>query len=372
MTFKHTNFQDSVTMRSLEKLARDKGWVKEQPMTKSAASQLDLNPSTSLTENVLKLCAGLRSAGMDKYAAELEEKFLNYKQAQTLYEVSKETGDDLVHAAHPKGSHKLEGVDSDEAVFEDILDKHMKHVKMVEKQPTGKLASSFDILRAVKVVLAQDTNAIINTKINDAYQSANSILRIMTENTSEAEKGATAMGRTMAIAPLVGALNPKNAPFDSAKIQNAQTRLNNSKANLQYVDPSEKGQHPASVSSYTAWTKIVPEFDKISGILNEVSNLLKGDVELTTKIDKMLTTLKSYRALLLDEGFTPQDRVDGNKEIDGYVTTLQNWQNIFSQLDPAQKAVQAPRYMEKLNKLNEGIANLYKEITGDATAQPPA
>lgn len=181
MTFKHTNFEDSVTMRSLEKLARDQGLVKDQPMTKAAASELDLSPSESLTENVLKLCAGLRGAGFDKYAVELEEKFLNYKQAQTLYEVNKETGDDLVHAAHPKGSHKLENVDSDEAVIEDILDQHMKHVKMVEKVPTGKLSSAHSILKAVKVALGQEMTEeqLIPLRAQKAIDQLKSVLPIL-------------------------------------------------------------------------------------------------------------------------------------------------------------------------------------------------
>ncbi len=155
MTFKHSKFEDSVTMRSLERIARENGWVKPEKITKSASSKVDLAPSASLVENVLKLCSGLKNAGFDKYADELEGKFLAYKQAQTLYEVSKEKGDDLVEAAHPKGSHKLENVDSSEAVFEDILDKHLKHVEVAEKAPTGKLASSRGVISAVKMVLAQ-------------------------------------------------------------------------------------------------------------------------------------------------------------------------------------------------------------------------
>lgn len=154
MTFKHINFGDSVTMRALEKLAREKGLVEEQPIKKTAAvKKMELNPSTNLMENILNLCAGLRDKGFNKYADELETKFINYKQAQTLYETSKETGDDLVDAAHPKGSHKLEGVDGDESVVETILDQHMKLLNIVNKKPTGKLASSQEAIKAVKQLL---------------------------------------------------------------------------------------------------------------------------------------------------------------------------------------------------------------------------
>lgn len=157
MTFKHTNFQDSPIMRSLEKVAQEKGLIKSEPLTKTAAvKKIDLTPTTSLMDNVLKLCAGLRERGFEKQANELEVNLVNYKRAQTLYETTPEKGEDLVHAAHPKGSHKLEDVDSDEAVFEDILDQMAKAIQMVEKKPTGKLSSA-NAITSVKQVLAQST-----------------------------------------------------------------------------------------------------------------------------------------------------------------------------------------------------------------------
>jgi hypothetical protein len=156
MTFKHLKFEDSATMRSLTKVAQDKGWIKEEPIVKKASPATDLNPTEDLTVNLLKLCSGLRTAGFEKQAEEIEEKFVNYKRANSLYGVDGEKGEDLVHAAHPKGSHKLENVDSKEAVFEDILDNQIKFMSVVDKKPTGKLASSHDIVGAVKTILAQN------------------------------------------------------------------------------------------------------------------------------------------------------------------------------------------------------------------------
>src|ERR1700677_2692113 len=108
MTYKHTDFNSSPIMRSLQKVAQEKGMIKpEQPFNKMAAiKKIDLTPTTSLMDNVLKLCAGLRERGFDKQANELEINLVNYKMAQTLYETSPEKGEDVIHAAHPKGSHK--------------------------------------------------------------------------------------------------------------------------------------------------------------------------------------------------------------------------------------------------------------------------
>lgn len=154
MTFKHVKFEDSPTMRALEKVAKEKGLVKPESMEKKASltKKADYTPSSDLMENIFKLCSGLRAQGLVKEASEIEVNYLNYKRAQTLYETSKEKGDDLVDQAHPKGSHKLEGVEGDEATIETILDQHLKHIQMVEKKPTGKLSNAAAI-KAVKRAL---------------------------------------------------------------------------------------------------------------------------------------------------------------------------------------------------------------------------
>ena len=128
MTFKHAKFEDSVIMRSLERVAREKGMIKEEPLQKTASTHLNLSPSDSLMENILNLCAGLRASGFSKYADELETNYLTYKRATNeLYQTDAKAGEKEVQTAHPDGSHKLEGVLGDDlAVVEDILDRHLR------------------------------------------------------------------------------------------------------------------------------------------------------------------------------------------------------------------------------------------------------
>ena len=172
MTFKHTKFEDSATMRSLVKVAADKGWVKSEPLKKTASVEEDLSPTTNLTENLVKLCAGLRKSGMDKFANELEDKLIAYKKAaNSLYDVSKEKGEDLVDSAHPKGGHTLEGLEGD-AHVETILETKLKMIQMVDKKPTGKLASHTNILRAVKIVLAEESVDELEKQIRGQLQAA--------------------------------------------------------------------------------------------------------------------------------------------------------------------------------------------------------
>ena len=160
MTFKHDKFDDSPVMRSLEKVAREKGWVESKPLTKSANTKLNLKPSYNLTDNILKLCSGLRQAGLDKYATDIENKYVLFKQAATMYDTHGETGEDLINAAHPKGSHHLEGLD--DAVVKTILDKHLDMVNLVNKKPTGKLTNASEILNEVKFVLGDNKSRLIS------------------------------------------------------------------------------------------------------------------------------------------------------------------------------------------------------------------
>jgi hypothetical protein len=166
MTFKPNDFESSQVMRSLERLAQERGLIKNDPLKKIAATKkpLDFKPSESLTENIIKLSAGLRQSGFNKYADDLETQFLNYKKADSsLYGTSKEEGEDLVDAAHPEGSHTIEGILGDNVV-ETIVDQHLKLLKIVNKQPNGKLATNKNIFDAVKEALG--TNFLAQKRVS--------------------------------------------------------------------------------------------------------------------------------------------------------------------------------------------------------------
>lgn len=378
MTFKHVKFEDSAIMRSLEKVAREKGMVKDEPLNKTASvvNPLDLKVSYNLMENVLKLCAGLRASGLDKHANELESNYLSYKQANTLYETSKEKGEDLIHDAHPEGSHKIEDILGDDlAVVEDILDRHVKMVLVVEKKPTGKLASSKSVINAVKNVFAQDTASLLDKKLRDAYQAVVFVSQTISNSATPEEKGATTMGRLLPLMNLGKLL--KQRPATAESIKAAQDATQSARAQLQYMDPREiEGKQNAAKSTgslapiifnmtnYTAWNQVQESLNSIKAALEEAAKLVQGDTGFINKIVALTTKLNSYRALLEDTGFTPQDRADGNAEITGYINTLTNWKNIFSKLDPETRAAEAPRYEAKLNQMSAQVEKLHAEIIG--------
>jgi hypothetical protein len=114
----------------------------------------------STIAKIFNLSQNLRKKGYDKYADELEFNSLILKKSQTnLYSVFKETGENLVDLAHPKGSHSIEGVQGDNVV-ETITDQKEKIEKSVKKEPTGKLAHS-SLVNIIKMGGSPEITAMI-------------------------------------------------------------------------------------------------------------------------------------------------------------------------------------------------------------------
>ncbi len=149
MTYKNIKFEDSAIMRSLEKLAVKKGLIEPEAMKKEASAKVaPYAPSENLGQNILKLCSGLRERGLGKYAAEVENKFMALKTAESMVFNS------MLGDAHSEGSHDLKDMEGD-ATIEDLEDAHKKIQEIVNKTPKGKFAVR-DALNLVKITLAQD------------------------------------------------------------------------------------------------------------------------------------------------------------------------------------------------------------------------
>jgi len=380
MTFKHVKFEDSAVMRSLEKLAREKGLVKDEPITKEASSNVYLSPTASLTERILRLCAGLRASGFDKHAADLEERFVVYKQAQTLYETTSEKGEDLVDAAHPKGSHKLENVEGDEAVFETIVDQHLKNMKMVEKTPTGKLASGRDVLNSVKIVLGQDTATLLENKMVAIRAKMSDVIAAIKSQPETADLTSTnKTGQLMALGGISRWTGQRPITVDT--VNKLIQAIASCKSTLMYMDPDERTKlkeqynnswstmapndrqrYVMAMQNYSAWQQASTALDAMTSMANETLNLTKGDFALQNKIQALAVRLSSYRSLLNDEGFTDDDRKQGNAFIDRWVASLNNMKKVFSGLDPDTKAQEAPRYESRLSQIEQAVNQFHEQL----------
>jgi hypothetical protein len=292
MTFKHST--DTEIMRSLAKIANGKGWLPaDKPVVKTAAPALDLSPTNNLTENLLKLCSGLRASGFDKQAVEVEQRFVTYKRAQSLYQAHKETGDDLLESAHPKGSHHLEGVEGKEATVEDLLDKHVQFLHVVNKQPIGKLSSSQDIIHAVKIILGQaiTTPSLDKMSPSQLIASANQDLERVYQLAAKSG-GMTGIvlgwirGRMEQVEKLM------TLPAELLSADNINDAINS-------VEAIERNMHPNFLHNY------LPEFlnkgistdalwNAITPILSSAKTKLQGA---TTKVVNLQTNYESPNAI---------------------------------------------------------------------------
>lgn len=137
------SFFQSEIMRSFYKTANAKGWVKKEPeLIRTASESKSLEPSEDLFMDMCRLSEALRNKGYVKQAESLDKKIAAYKVAEThLYRVHDEDGDALIEHAHPEGDFKVEDAADGMGEVEKLTTQHKKIVDIVNKQPTGKLAS---------------------------------------------------------------------------------------------------------------------------------------------------------------------------------------------------------------------------------------
>lgn len=166
MTFKHDKLSNSPIFQQLQRIAVEKGLVKEDKIEKKASS--NIIPTGELLENLVNLSSGLRSRGLDKHAAEIELAILKYKKAKSELDSNLLTN-------QSKAISNAEG----DSLVESILDKHLAMMKAVEKLPTGKFAQNKSIINDVKKALgvASDMSQIIYQR---KVRAAKKILQIST------------------------------------------------------------------------------------------------------------------------------------------------------------------------------------------------
>jgi hypothetical protein len=362
MTFKHGKLDDSATMRSLIKVAHEKGLIKDEPvLTKTASLQkkADYSPSSNLMENIIKLCTGLRGMGLDKFANDLESKFMEYKRANSLYETSKETGDDVVDQAHPQGSHKISDVEGD-AVVETILDQHLKMVNVVNKKPTGKLASNLDILNAVKKVVAQKLSIndylqkmkVSAKAVNQGFHSASLLTRPMTFVTGE-------------LLDAVDALNKDNINFEI--LNNIYLLITNTRKEL---SPKLGGLTGIEEDK---WRFIEPHLNEIQNGVYQIQELLKNPSKteapvvnpiidsFNKKLDGALSVLMSWANIVqTDTSSNEEEKAAGMKWINDKKVGIMNLKTRFEALDDASKLEVYTGQLRRLNEITAEFAEFKK------------
>lgn len=376
MTFKHINFSDSVTMRSLEKVAKEKGLVQPESIEKTAAKKKDYSATDNLTENIIKLCNGLRDLGLSKYADELETNFFNYKKADNLYQTSKEKGEDLVDAAHPHGSHKLEGVEGD-SVIETILDQQMKDLEIVNKTPSGKLSKA-EAINKVKVVLGQDNDP--NQQIAVKSQQFLNILKRMFNVTGrelddfDPDLFYQSMDKQFLANPTLDNLNKVKSRIDGlkdsmspgffgglskdtwSKVEGTFSVLN------QIIDQMIELRKAANIASYK---DIVTEKEK-SNV--EIGDAIMDNPIITNFDNQVLSALSvvsRYRAQIkTDPELSDNEKNKGIDWLDKKNRLITELKSQFDNLSSQEKINSAPGLLSNLQKLTSNFETFKNQWIG--------
>lgn len=344
MTFKHTKFEDSELMRSLERVAFKQGLIQDESMVKFAEKNTDLTPATTLFENVIKLSAALKNVGLESFAIDLENKLLDYKKAQTLYQTSKRTGDDLIDEAHPKGSHKLENVDSKEAIFRTILDKHLSMLDVVGKNPTGKLASNKDIFNAVKMIFAQEKKYSdqLRENINENKNNALDLFKII-NNIVKNNISATNPKHDIFNIQSLRMFNLFESEMTATNIDNLSKLLKKIKS---VVSPGMLG----GVSSEVWESSLEPLFNKIELYFNSMTSAIS---QITTEKGSDLAS----RLSLPDKVYN--DAIDSNIR---HLQSFKPYINTSSKLTPAQKKSELEYLEAQIQELQDLKNNGYSQV----------
>lgn len=179
MTFRTADFRNSETLRSLQRLALEKGLIKPE-LKKEASAQPVSQPSEHFSENLVAFCEQLRSGGFEKYANEIEVKYLLMKQAETarFYDVTGEKGEDLVEFAHPEGGKKLDKDWSELGEVETIIEKQKKIQDAILKTPTGKLdpKTAATLIRVKIADASEDTVENALAQITDLMAKVDTVV----------------------------------------------------------------------------------------------------------------------------------------------------------------------------------------------------
>jgi hypothetical protein len=148
MTWRNISFHESEVMRELERMAVREGHFKLTPEehVKLAAAEVtekpSVDPTNDLFADICSLAHGLEQKGYHKQAEELMQCLAVFKEAEThLYHAIEETPEKFVEMAH-EGDVRIAPSEGDLGVIETIKSTQEKLRKLVEKQPTGKLATA--------------------------------------------------------------------------------------------------------------------------------------------------------------------------------------------------------------------------------------
>lgn len=338
-------------------------------MSKNLSDKLNLISQTNLISNIDKLCNSLRESGFHSYANEIESKFILFnKEAK-----SKEPGESLLEEAHKE--KEITYSDSVYGVVENLLNQHKKILDIVNKSPSGKLASK-DILSHVKTVLSQQKVSNEQRK-QQAYFTLKGIINLLNfaksrllsiEDVSE-DNSLLFTNKSSEIINYINSLNEYTISLESViqiiKLLYSLKKIANETKDLKFWAPSflvNKNTNEFNV--------VIQDIDGSLETAKKVNDILNGyyddtiyeyysnqtDVkklnnekifeELDNKINSLLKDLKSWKAKIATSDFDQED---------------QKWAINFVENQFISKVNKIKDYLNEMNKIDK-LEEASKEV----------
>lgn len=159
MSWKHDKLSNSEVMKEFEKVAYDKGMIKDNSIANAAKRIKGDIKSDNLISNLFGFANRLKQEGFDKYAMELEKKIMAYQVSKIAGE---KDGEKLLEFAHPEGSPNVG--DGEDGNVENLIDQHKKMVEVARKSPMSK--KNAKVLADVMVALGQEADINVEDEVN--------------------------------------------------------------------------------------------------------------------------------------------------------------------------------------------------------------
>ena len=144
--------------------------MKENMWQGATLSEASMNKTSNHVVNeLISLANDLDKMGEVKAAIAVDNQLSLYKIAMDkLYDITGETGEQLLNSAHPEGSVTLAPAQNDGGVVETAVDQQKKNIAVVSKDPTGKYASTIKSLIATANRLESEGNISDAEKVDRA------------------------------------------------------------------------------------------------------------------------------------------------------------------------------------------------------------
>jgi hypothetical protein len=113
-----------------------------QPHQYPTIKELVPKASIAIVDELIALANDLDAMGETKTANAVDRELVLYKEAvDKLYDITGETGEQLIGEAHPGGGPTMAPAKEEGGKVETIVEEQKKDLKVVQKQPTGKQAA---------------------------------------------------------------------------------------------------------------------------------------------------------------------------------------------------------------------------------------